>query len=159
MQMGPKLFSTDDDQHSNHSLLNRLFHFYQGCESSTALKSRIFFHENYRNTKEIVEFVSTHFYVGKSDVIKAVGNVPAHPNSHPLRFHHVRGESHLDTASMSWFNLDEVECVVEIVQNLLRDWPIAWGNHDQSSICVLSERCQVKPLFLITFFNQLPCTV
>ncbi|XP_021424185.2 helicase with zinc finger domain 2 isoform X1 [Oncorhynchus mykiss] len=144
MQMGPKLFSTDDDQHSNHSLLNRLFHFYQGCESSTALKSRIFFHENYRNTKEIVEFVSTHFYVGKSDVIKAVGNVPAHPNSHPLRFHHVRGESHLDTASMSWFNLDEVECVVEIVQNLLRDWPIAWGNHDQSSICVLSERCQVS---------------
>ncbi|CDQ63396.1 unnamed protein product [Oncorhynchus mykiss] len=144
MQMGPKLFSTDDDQHSNHSLLNRLFHFYQGCESSTALKSRIFFHENYRNTKEIVEFVSTHFYVGKSDAIKAVGNVPAHPNSHPLRFHHVRGESHLDTASMSWFNLDEVECVVEIVQNLLRDWPIAWGNHDQSSICVLSERCQVS---------------
>uniref|UniRef100_A0A8C8JQH6 Helicase with zinc finger domain 2 n=1 Tax=Oncorhynchus tshawytscha TaxID=74940 RepID=A0A8C8JQH6_ONCTS len=149
MQMGPKLFSTDDDQHSNHSLLNRLFHFYQGCESSTALKSRIFFHENYRNTKEIVEFVSTHFYVGKSDAIKAVGNVPAHPNSHTLRFHHVRGESHLDSASMSWFNLDEVECVVEIVQNLLRDWPIAWGNHDQSSICVLSERCQVKQLFLI----------
>ncbi|XP_035635335.1 helicase with zinc finger domain 2-like [Oncorhynchus keta] len=146
MQMEPKLFSTDDDQHSNHSLPNRLFHFYQGRESSTALKSRIFFHKNYRNTKEILkrEFVSTHFYVGKSDAIKAVGNVPAHPNSHPLRFHHVRGESHLDTASMSWFDLDEVECVVEIVQNLLRDWPIAWGNHDQSSSCVLSERCQVS---------------
>ncbi|CAB1354249.1 unnamed protein product, partial [Coregonus sp. 'balchen'] len=144
MQMGPKLFSVDDDQCSNHTLLSRLFHFYQGQESSAALKSRIIFNENYRTTKEIVEFVSTHFYVGKSDAIKAVGNVPAHPNCHPLRFHHVRGESHLDTTSMSWFNLDEVECVVKIVQNLLRDWPLAWGNHDQNSICVLSERCQIS---------------
>ncbi|XP_045079685.1 helicase with zinc finger domain 2 isoform X1 [Coregonus clupeaformis] len=144
MQMGPKLFSVDDDQRSNHTLLNRLFHYYQAQESSAALKSRIIFNENYRSTKEIVEFVSTNFYVGKSDAIKAVGNVPAHPNCHPLRFHHVRGESHLDNTSMSWFNRKEVASVVEIVQNLLRDWPPAWGNQDQSSICVLSEGCQVS---------------
>lgn len=144
MQMGPKLFSVDDDQRSNHTLLNRLFHYYQAQESSAALKSRIIFNENYRSTKEIVEFVSTNFYVGKSDAIKAVGNVPAHPNCHPLRFHHVRGESHLDNTSMSWFNLEEVTCVVKIVQNLLRDWPPAWGNKDQRSVCVLSEGCQVK---------------
>uniref|UniRef100_A0A8C7VLE9 C3H1-type domain-containing protein n=1 Tax=Oncorhynchus mykiss TaxID=8022 RepID=A0A8C7VLE9_ONCMY len=143
MQMGPKLFSVDDDQRSNHTLLNRLFHYYQAQESSAALKSRIIFNENYRSTKEIVEFVSTNFYVGKSDAIKAVGNVPAHPNCHPLRFHHVRGESHLDNTSMSWFNLEEVTCVVKIVQNLLRDWPPAWGNKDQRSVCVLSEGCQV----------------
>lgn len=144
MQMGPKLFSVDDDQRSNHTLLNRLFHYYQAQESSAALKSRIIFKENYRSTKEIVEFVSTNFYVGKSDAIKAVGNVPAHPNCHPLRFHHVRGESHLDTTSMSWFNREEVASVVEVVQNLLRDWPPTWGNQDQSSICVLSEGCQVN---------------
>uniref|UniRef100_A0A4W5KBX3 Helicase with zinc finger 2 n=1 Tax=Hucho hucho TaxID=62062 RepID=A0A4W5KBX3_9TELE len=144
MQMGPKLFSVDDAQRSNHTLLNRLFHYYQAQESSAALKSRIIFNENYRSTKEIVEFVSTNFYVGKSDAIKAVGNVPAHPNCHPLRFHHVRGESHLDTTSMSWFNRKEVASVVEVVQNLLRDWPPAWGNQDQSSICVLSEGCQVS---------------
>ncbi|KAK6320919.1 hypothetical protein J4Q44_G00078950 [Coregonus suidteri] len=144
MQMGPKLFSVDDDQRSNHTLLNRLFHYYQTQESSAALKSRIIFNENYRSTKEIVEFVSTNFYVGKSDAIKAVGNVPAHPNCHPLRFHHVRGESHLDNTSMSWFNLEEVTCVVEIVQNLLRDWPLTWGNKDQRSVCVLSEGCQVQ---------------
>nr|XP_046195439.1 helicase with zinc finger domain 2-like [Oncorhynchus gorbuscha] len=143
MQMGPKLFSVDDDQRSNHTLLNRLFHYYQAQESSAALKSRIIFNENYRSTKEIVEFVSTNFYVGKSDAIKAVGNVPAHPNCHPLRFHHVRGESHLDNTSMSWFNLEEVTCVVKIVQDLLRDWPPAWGNKDQRSVCVLSEGCQV----------------
>ncbi|XP_071017732.1 3'-5' exoribonuclease HELZ2 isoform X1 [Oncorhynchus clarkii lewisi] len=144
MQMGPKLFSVDDDQRSNHTLLNRLFHYYQAQESSAALKSRIIFNENYRSTKEIVEFVSINFYVGKSDAIKAVGNVPAHPNCHPLRFHHIRGESHLDNTSMSWFNRKEVASVVEVVQNLLRDWPPAWGNQDQSSICVLSEGCQVS---------------
>ncbi|XP_034142928.1 helicase with zinc finger domain 2 isoform X1 [Esox lucius] len=144
MQMGPKLFSVDDDQRSNHTLLNRLFHYYQAQESGAALKSRIIFNENYRSTKEIVEFVSTNFYVGKSDAIKAVGDVPGHPNSHALRFHHVRGESHLDNTSMSWFNMEEAACVVEIVQSLLRDWPNTWGIQDQRSICVLSEGIQVS---------------
>ncbi|XP_034143471.1 helicase with zinc finger domain 2 isoform X2 [Esox lucius] len=146
MQMGPKLFSVDDDQRSNHTLLNRLFHYYQAQESGAALKSRIIFNENYRSTKEIVEFVSTNFYVGKSDAIKAVGDVPGHPNSHALRFHHVRGEPHLENTSMSWFNMEEAACVVEIVQELIRDWPPIWGEQDQSSICVLSEGYQVKTI-------------
>ncbi|XP_062309806.1 helicase with zinc finger domain 2-like isoform X2 [Osmerus eperlanus] len=143
MQMGPKLFSVDVQQRSNHTLLNRLFHYYQGQHSKGALKSRIIFNENYRSTKEIVEFVSTHFYVGKSDVIKAVGNVPSHPSGHSLKFHHVRGECRLDTTSMSWFNVEEVAKVVEIVEDLLRDWPSTWEPSDPSSICVLSEGCQV----------------
>ncbi|XP_067095662.1 3'-5' exoribonuclease HELZ2 [Osmerus mordax] len=143
MQMGPKLFSVDVHQRSNHTLLNRLFHYYQGQHSDAASKSRIIFNENYRSTKEIVEFVSTHFYVGKSDVIKAVGNVPSHPSGHSLKFHHVRGECELDTTSMSWFNVEEVEKVVEIVEDLLRDWPSTWEPSDPSSICVLSEGHQV----------------
>ncbi|KAJ7999581.1 hypothetical protein DPEC_G00195900 [Dallia pectoralis] len=146
MQMGPKLFSVDDRQRSNHTLLNRLFHYYQGQESRTALRSRIIFNENYRSTKEIVDFVSINFYVGKSDVIKAVGDVPGHPESHALRFHHVRGEAHLEKTSMSWFNMEEAACVVTIVQNLLRDWPLVWGILDQSSICVLSEGYQVTTI-------------
>ncbi|KAL0977836.1 hypothetical protein UPYG_G00161950 [Umbra pygmaea] len=144
MQMGPKLFSVDDDQRSKHTLLNRLFHYYQGEESSAALKSRIIFNQNYRSTKEIVEFVSINFYVGKSDAIQAVGEVPGHPNHQALRFHHVRGEPHLDNVSMSWYNLEEARCVVEIVQKLLRNWPDTWGIQDQSTICVLSEGYQVS---------------
>ncbi|TKS71172.1 PPAR-gamma DNA-binding domain-interacting protein 1 [Collichthys lucidus] len=65
MQMGPKLFSVDDHHRSNHTLLNRLFHYYQGQNCDAAQSSRIIFSENYRSTKEIVEFVSTHFYVGE----------------------------------------------------------------------------------------------
>ncbi|XP_032369029.1 helicase with zinc finger domain 2 isoform X3 [Etheostoma spectabile] len=143
MQMGPKLFSVDDHHRSNHTLLNRLFHYYQGQKCDAAQNSRIIFSENYRSTKEIVEFVSTHFYVGKNDVIKATGNIPAPENGHALQFHHVRGECLLDTVSMSWFNKEEVAKVVEAVKEVLEYWPLTWGTKDQSSICVLSEGCQV----------------
>ncbi|KAG7478367.1 hypothetical protein MATL_G00079860 [Megalops atlanticus] len=144
MQMGPKLFSVDEDQRSNHTLLNRLFHYYQAEENNpVALKSRIIFNENYRSTQEIVDFVSAHFYVGTRDAIKASGNVPPHPQCHPLRFHHVRGECRLDTATMSWYNLDEVACVVDVVQRLLKEWPEEWGQKDEKMVCVLSEGKQV----------------
>ncbi|XP_036386794.1 helicase with zinc finger domain 2-like [Megalops cyprinoides] len=144
MQMGPKLFSVDEDQRSNHTLLNRLFHYYQAEEKNpVALKSRIILNENYRSTQEIVDFVSAHFYVGTRDAIKASGNVPPHPKCHPLRFHHVRGECHLDTATMSWYNLDEIAHVVSIVRRLFDEWPAQWGNKEQRTICVLSEGSQV----------------
>ncbi|XP_070708382.1 3'-5' exoribonuclease HELZ2 [Pempheris klunzingeri] len=144
MQMGPKLFSVDDHHRSNHTLLNRLFHYYQSQKCDAAQKSRIIFSENYRSTNEIVEFVSTNFYVGKNDVIKATGNIPAPANGHALKFHHVRGECLLDTVSMSWYNKQEVAKVVEAVKEILEHWPLTWGTKDQSSICVLSEGVQVR---------------
>ncbi|KAJ3602827.1 hypothetical protein NHX12_030573 [Muraenolepis orangiensis] len=144
MQMGPKLFSVDDHQRSNHTLLNRLFHYYHGHNSDVAQKSRIIFNENYRSTKEIVEFVSTHFYVGKGDIIKCGKTVPAGPNDHSLKFHHVRGDCQLDTVSMSWSNDAEVVTVVNAVEDIVRQWPPTWGTRDLSSICVLSEGWQPK---------------
>ncbi|KAK2821021.1 hypothetical protein Q5P01_023980 [Channa striata] len=142
MQMGPKLFSVDDHHRSNHTLLNRLFHYYQGQKCDAAHKSRIIFSENYRSTKEIVEFVSTNFYVGKNDVIKATGNIPAPASGHALNFHHVRGECVFDTGSMSWYNKQEVARVAEAVKEIIERWPSTWGKRDESSICVLSEGCQ-----------------
>ncbi|XP_045931109.1 helicase with zinc finger domain 2-like [Micropterus dolomieu] len=144
MQMGPKLFSVDDHHRSNHTLLNRLFHYYQAQKCDAAQNSRVIFSENYRSTKEIVEFVSTHFYVGKNDVIKAAANIPAPENGHALRFHHVRGECLLETASMSWYNKEEVAKVVEAVKEIIKLWPSTWGPKDQSSICILSEGFQVQ---------------
>lgn len=144
MQTGPKLFSVDDYHRSNHTLLNRLFHYYQGQEGRAAQNSRIIFSENYRSTKEIVEFVSTHFYVGKNDVIQASGNIPEPANGHSLQFHHVRGQCLLETGSMTWYNTEEVASVVEAVRDILEQWPPTWGTKDQSSICVLSEGCQVN---------------
>lgn len=149
MQMGPKLFSVDDHHRSNHTLLNRLFHYYQAQKCVAAQNSRIIFSENYRSTKEIVEFVSSNFYVGKNDVIKATGNIPAPTNGHALKFNHVRGECLLDTASLSWYNDEEVTGVTEAVKEILEQWPSTWGPKDQSAICVLSEGFQVN--FVINF--------
>lgn len=143
MQMGPKLFSVDDHHRSNHTLLNRLFHYYQEQKCNAAQNSRIIFNENYRSTKEIVEFVSTHFYVGKNDVIKASGSIPAPANGHALKMYHVRGECILDTFSMSWYNAEVVDKVLKAVKEIIDHWPSSWGCEDQSTICVLSEGCQV----------------
>lgn len=151
MQMAPKLFSVDEHHRSNHTLLTRLFHYYQGQKCDAAQNSRIIFSDNYRSTKEIVEFVSTHFYVGKNDVIKAAGNIPAPPTGHALKFHHVRGECLLDTPTMSWYNRQEAAKVVEAVKDILEHWPDTWGPRHQRSICVLSEGFQVKEFFLSLF--------
>ncbi|XP_035982534.1 helicase with zinc finger domain 2 isoform X1 [Fundulus heteroclitus] len=146
MQMGPQLFSVDEHRRSDCTLLTRLFHYYQGQECDTAQRSRIIFTQNYRSTKEIVEFVSTNFYVGKNDVIEASGNVPAPPNGHALRFHHVRGECSLDTISMSWYNKQESFEVAEVVKDILKNWPSNWGPKNLRSICVLSEGPQVRQI-------------
>ncbi|KAM9859234.1 3'-5' exoribonuclease HELZ2-like [Aulostomus maculatus] len=146
MQMGPKLFSVDDYHRSDHTLLNRLFHLYQSKNCDSAQKSRIIFGENYRSTKEIVDFVSAHFYVGKNDVIKATGNIPPPANGHAFKFHHVRGECFLDTLSMSWYNKEEVAKAVEEVRKILGHWPSTWGTKDQNAICVLSEGHQVRQI-------------
>ncbi|KAM6927872.1 LOW QUALITY PROTEIN: 3'-5' exoribonuclease HELZ2-like [Xenentodon cancila] len=149
MQMGPPLFSVDDDKRSDYTLLTRLFHYYQGHRCETAMKSRIIFSENYRSTKEIVEFVSSQFYVEKKDVIQASGNVPPPANDHALMFYHVRGECTLESMSMSWYNNQEAIKVIEAVNDVLKHWPSTWGPQDPGSICVLSEGPQVKLWFLL----------
>ncbi|XP_048054667.1 helicase with zinc finger domain 2 isoform X2 [Megalobrama amblycephala] len=143
MQMGPKLFSVRQDKCSEQTLLNRLFYYYQDENTNAAKQSRIIFSENYRSTKDIVDFVSTYFYVGKSDVIKAKGDVPSHPHQHALQFHHVRGECRLDSTSMSWFNPEQILSVVDIVQGIMEEWPQEWGDQDPESVCVLSQGRQV----------------
>ncbi|XP_076870212.1 3'-5' exoribonuclease HELZ2 [Brachyhypopomus gauderio] len=144
MQMGPKLFSIEEDKRSDHTLLNRLFHYYQAEKTATASNSRIIFTENYRSTKEIVDFVSTYFYVGKKNAIKAKGNVFPHPNQYALQFYHVRGECHIDRLSMSWFNPTQIQTVADIVVRVLNEWPEDWPHvNPQTSICVLSHGSQV----------------
>lgn len=148
MQMGPKLFTVTQEKSSDHTLLNRLFYHYQAENSTAAKQSRIIFSENYRSTKDIVDFVSEHFYEMSNQinvrVIKARGNVPSHPEQHALQFHHVRGECRLDPTSMSWFNAEEIQSVVDIVQEIMRNWPATeWGDLTPASICVLSQGRQV----------------
>ncbi|KAG5848494.1 hypothetical protein ANANG_G00099040 [Anguilla anguilla] len=149
MQTGPKLFSLKGGgSSSDYTLLNRLFVYYQGQKGEAASRSRVIFSENYRCTKEIVDFIAAHFYFGKVDLsdkgIKASGRVPPHPRFHPLRFHHIRGTCFWDKESMSWYNPKEATSVVEIVEELLKEWPPKWENQKQQAICVLSEGRQIR---------------
>ncbi|XP_063060760.1 3'-5' exoribonuclease HELZ2-like [Engraulis encrasicolus] len=151
MQMGSKLFSVDDEKRSDHTLLNRLFHAYQLEKNAMATQNKIIFNENYRSTKEIVDFVSSCFYVKGETVIKAKGNVAAHPKQYPLMFSHVRGECHLDTKTMSWYNPEQVANVVDIVLELLcnlwKQRDLSQGiEHFASDICILSQGTQVRRL-------------
>ncbi|KAA0712648.1 Zinc finger domain 2 [Triplophysa tibetana] len=150
MQMGPKLFSVTQEKCSDHTLLSRLFYHYQAENNTAAKQSRIIFSENYRSTKDIVDFVSEHFYEMSNQrdvrVIKARGDVPSHPEQHALQFHHVRGECHLDPTTMSWFNAEEIQSVVDIVQEIMRNWPAEWKDLDPASICVLSQGRQVNEI-------------
>ncbi|NWX92460.1 HELZ2 Helicase, partial [Nothoprocta pentlandii] len=144
MQITPKLFCVRDGQSADHTLLNRLFQFYQKERHEVATKSRIIFNENYRSTAGIIEFVSKHFYVGKGNAIQASGNILPHPEMYPLMFCHVPGRAERDMSMISWHNTSEITQVIEKVQEILERWPDEWGVQNMKKICVVSHGTQVS---------------
>uniref|UniRef100_A0A672UI59 Helicase with zinc finger 2 n=1 Tax=Strigops habroptila TaxID=2489341 RepID=A0A672UI59_STRHB len=144
MQITPKLFSVGGGQSADHTLLNRLFQFYQREKHEVAMKSRIIFNANYRSTAGIIEFVSKHFYIGKGNAITASGNIPPHPEIYPLMFCHVSGVAERDMSMISWHNTSEIIQVIEKVKEIYRRWPDEWGVRDLKRICVVSHGMQVS---------------
>ncbi|NWH22194.1 helicase with zinc finger domain 2 isoform X1 [Grus americana] len=144
MQITPKLFCVGDGQSADHTLLNRLFQFYQKERHEVAMKSRIIFNENYRSTAGIIEFVSKQFYVGKGNAIQASGNIPPHPEIYPLMFCHVSGMAERDMSMISWHNTSEIIEVIEKVKEIYQRWPDEWGVRDLKRICVVSHGMQVS---------------
>ncbi|NXO00991.1 HELZ2 Helicase, partial [Rhinopomastus cyanomelas] len=144
MQITPKLFSVGDGQSADHTLLNRLFQFYQKERHEVATKSRIIFNENYRSTAGIIEFVSKQFYIGKGNAIQASGNIPPHPEIYPLVFCHVCGVAERDMSMISWHNTSEIIQVIEKVKEIYQRWPNEWGDRDLKKICVVSHGMQVS---------------
>ncbi|ETE60056.1 Peroxisomal proliferator-activated receptor A-interacting complex protein, partial [Ophiophagus hannah] len=143
MQKTPRLYSLHkDEQSADYTLLNRLFQHYKKEQHEVATKSRIIFNENYRSTAGIIEFVSKHFYVGREDTIGAKGNVPPHPEFYPLMFCHVSGSAEKDR-SMSWYNISEIEQIIEKVQEMDQKWPVEWEQKKLSSICVYFNNARV----------------
>ncbi|XP_067856669.1 3'-5' exoribonuclease HELZ2 [Heptranchias perlo] len=147
MQVTPKLFSIESNEMADHTLLNRLFQYYQNEKHDKAAKSRIIFRENYRSVKEIIDFVSKHFYVGTVDAIQASGNILRHPEFYPLMFCHVHGSSIFNSSNLSWYNETEVLQIIEKVESVLKNWPGEWGALDPKTVCVVStEGIQVQLL-------------
>ncbi|KAG8131557.1 hypothetical protein E2320_009478 [Naja naja] len=134
MQKTPRVYSLHkDEQSADYTLLNRLFQHYKKEQHEVATRSRIIFNENYRSTAGIIEFVSKHFYVGREDTIGAKGNVPPHPEFYPLMFCHVSGSAEKDR-SMSWYNISEIEQIIEKVQEMDQKWPDEWGQKKLKSL-------------------------
>lgn len=146
MQLTPRLFSVAQGQAANHTLLYRLFLHYQQQPQEQAQNSRIIFHENYRSTDAIINFVGRYFYVAKGSPIHASGKVPRHPRLYPLMFCHVAGPAERDLSLASWLNPAEVSQVVEKVREILGSWPHCWGACDQKRVCVVSHGAQVSAL-------------
>ncbi|NXS33148.1 HELZ2 Helicase, partial [Pomatostomus ruficeps] len=144
MQITPKLFCAGGGQSADHTLLNRLFQFYQRERHEVAMKSRIIFNQNYRSTASIIEFISKHFYVGKGNAIQASGNIPPHPEIYPLMFCHVSGVAERDISMISWQNVSEIIQVIEKVKEIYQRWPDEWGVRDLKKICVVSHGMQVS---------------
>lgn len=145
MQVTPRLFSVARARAAEHTLLHRLFLYYQQETHEVARQSRLVFHENYRCTEAIVSFVSRHFYVAKGNPIHARGKVPPHPRHYPLMFCHVAGSPDRDISMTSWLNLAEIAQAVEKVQEAYNTWPSCWGGREQRHICVVSHGAQVSP--------------
>ncbi|XP_044310820.1 helicase with zinc finger domain 2 isoform X2 [Varanus komodoensis] len=147
MQVTPTVFSLQEgEQLADYTLLNRLFQYYKKEKHEAAVKFRTIFNENYRSTAGIISFVSRHFYVGKGDAIHARGNVPPHPEFHPLMFCHVDGLAERHHTVPSWFNSSEAGQVVEKVEEMIQRWPAEWGVRDPKKICVVSCGVQVKTI-------------
>lgn len=146
MQVTPRLFSVARARAAEHTLLHRLFLYYQQETHEVARQSRLVFHENYRCTEAIVSFVSRHFYVAKGNPIHARGKVPPHPRHYPLMFCHVAGSPDRDISMTSWLNLAEIAQAVEKVQEAYNTWPSCWGGREQRHICVVSHGAQVSAL-------------
>lgn len=146
MQVTPRLFSVPRAKAAGHTLLHRLFLYYQQEVHKIAQQSRVVFHENYRSTAAIINFVSHHFYVAKGNPIQASGKVPCHPQNYPLMFCHVAGSPEQDMSMTSWLNSAEVTQVVEKVQEIYNTWPHCWGPREQRHICAVSHGAQVSAL-------------
>ncbi|NWW83237.1 HELZ2 Helicase, partial [Climacteris rufus] len=146
MQITPKLFCVGGGQSADHTLLNRLFQFYQREKHEVATKSRIIFNENYRSTAGIIEFVSKHFYIGNGNAIQASGIIQPHPEIYPLMFCHVSGVAERDISMISWHNASEILQVVEKVKEIYQRWPDEWDVRDLKRICVVSHGMQVSAM-------------
>ncbi|XP_044156197.1 helicase with zinc finger domain 2 [Bufo gargarizans] len=142
MQETPRFFNRRAGE--EHTLLTRLFSHYQGKDCPVAQRGRIIFHQNYRSVPSIISFVSRCFYVSRNNAIEACAEKPMQPpqGSHALGLFHCHGLS--SSVGNSWVNQSEMLQVVEVVKEILHQWPEQWGKVNRSKICVVSHGSQVK---------------
>ncbi|XP_061191305.1 helicase with zinc finger domain 2-like [Saccostrea echinata] len=139
-QISPKVYSPEArEQKFDLSLLERLFQYYESfCHKIDQTKPlNILLRINYRTKMEILRFISAIFY-GGPEKLESRANLPSVLEITPLMFYAVQGVEIQDSDSISFYNMSEVQEVVERVQELYANWPAEWGEKNPKTIGVVT---------------------
>ncbi|CAL8121816.1 unnamed protein product [Orchesella dallaii] len=91
--------------------------------------------ENYTNHEVIVKFISEIFY---HDQLRPASHQPCHPSYYPLSFQHIPSSKELQPDNGGgYYNMEEIRCVVDFTEELMRSWPEAWGSRDANDSVVV----------------------
>ena len=111
------------------SLLERLFLYYK--KLNLLSHNTVLLYKNYRSCKEILDFLSTTFYHEKQCLVASRSSKPvASENCKALSFYCTEGSDEV-SESCSYFNMAEVEEIVQVVEQFVTSVP-------QQDICVVS---------------------
>ena len=66
-------------------------------------------------------------FYGGPEVLKSEANIPSVLSITPLLFYAVQGREIQDENNVSYYNMSEVQQVVELVDELYDKWPEEWG--------------------------------
>ncbi|XP_041364401.1 helicase with zinc finger domain 2-like [Gigantopelta aegis] len=142
MQISPRVYSPEARKLNFHvSLLQRLYRHYESFREQLNQRNssplNIFLSINYRTKMEILRFISAIFY-GGPDQLKAQGSIPSVVEITPLVFYAVQGCEIQEADSTSYYNISEIQEVVERVDELYINWPVEWGPRKAEDIMVVT---------------------
>ena len=130
------------------SLLERLFLFYK--KLNLLSYNTVLLHKNYRSCKEILDFLSATFYHEKQCLVASRSRKPVSSENHKaLSFYCTEGSQEM-VDSCSYFNMSEIEEVVNVVEKFVTTIP-------QEDICVVSyysSQVCFTSIFTVIFSGQ-----
>lgn len=139
-QISPKVYSKEARNQNFHiSLLERLYQYYDSHSSKIDQASpvNILLNINYRSKHEILRFISAIFY-GGPEKLESQAKLPSVLTITPLTFYAVQGREMQDPDSTSFYNLSEIQEIVERVEELFHSWPQEWGPRQAKDIGVVT---------------------
>ncbi|XP_033763482.1 LOW QUALITY PROTEIN: helicase with zinc finger domain 2-like [Pecten maximus] len=139
-QISPKVYSKEARNQNFHiSLLERLYQYYDSHSSKIDQASpvNILLNINYRSKHEILRFISAIFY-GGPDKLESQAKLPSVLTITPLTFYAVQGREMQDRDGTSFYNLSEIQEIVERVEELFHSWPQEWGPRQAKDIGVVT---------------------
>lgn len=77
-------------------------------------------------------------FYGGPDVLKSEANIPSVLSITPLVFYSVQGQEVQDENNVSYYNMSEVQEIVERVEELYEKWPEEWGPRVAKEIGVVT---------------------